>query len=70
MWFLAALLAPRAAIAQSALSGEPIHITRATGHITIDGDLSDEAWQHAARIDKWYETRPGDKPHERNNAVA
>src|SRR5579872_5568132 len=46
--------------AQTALSGDTIHITKATGHITIDGDLSDEAWQHATRIDKWYETNPGD----------
>jgi hypothetical protein len=48
------------AIAQSALSGEPIHISRATGPIAIDGDLSDEAWRTATRIDKWYETNPGD----------
>jgi Domain of unknown function (DUF5916) len=58
-WFLAAVLAPHAATAQSALSGETIHITRATSHITIDGDLSDEAWRRATRIDKWYETQPG-----------
>jgi hypothetical protein len=60
VWLLAAFLAPSAAIAQPALSGEPIHITRATGPITIDGNLSDEGWQRATRIDKWYETRPGD----------
>jgi hypothetical protein len=46
--------------AQSALSGEPIHISRATGSIAIDGDLSDEGWRNATRIDKWYETQPGD----------
>lgn len=46
--------------AQSALSGEPIQVTRAAGPITIDGDLSDEAWRHAVRIDKWYEVNPGD----------
>lgn len=57
---LAALVAPSKAIAQSALSGEAIHITRAASRITIDGDLSDEAWQSATRIDHWYETRPGD----------
>jgi hypothetical protein len=60
VWVLAAVLAPLTAAAQPALSGEPIHITRATGRITIDGDLSDEGWQRATRIDKWYETRPGD----------
>ena len=57
---IAACLAARTAEAQSALAGAPIHIERATGHITIDGDLSDEAWRHATRIDKWYETQPGD----------
>lgn len=63
-----ASLAPGAE-AQSALSGEPIHITRsAAGGITIDGDLSDEGWRNAARIDKWHETNPGDnvEPRVRN----
>jgi hypothetical protein len=55
---LAACAAP--AFAQAALAGEPIHITRATGSIAVDGDLSDPAWQHAVRIDRWYETKPGD----------
>ena len=49
-----------AAAAQSALSGETIRITRATGGITIDGDLSDEGWRGAARVTRWYETQPGD----------
>ncbi len=57
---VAACLVARPVVAQTALSGDTIHITKATGHITIDGDLSDEAWQHATRIDKWYETQPGD----------
>jgi hypothetical protein len=51
--------APRIA-AQSALSGPPMHVTRAAGPITIDGDLGDEGWRGATRIDKWYETQPGD----------
>jgi uncharacterized protein DUF5916 len=46
--------------AQSALSGEPIHISRAQGSITVDGDLSDEGWRNATRVEKWYETQPGD----------
>jgi hypothetical protein len=65
----AALVWAPGAEAQSALSGEPIHITRAApGGITIDGDLSDEGWRNAARIDKWYETNPGDnvEPRVRN----
>ena len=50
----------RPVFAQSALSGDRLAITRAAGHITVDGDLSDEGWQHATRIDKWYEVKPGD----------
>ena len=38
----------------------PIDIHRAAGPITIDGDLSDEGWKGAARVDTWYETNPGD----------
>jgi hypothetical protein len=55
MWLLTVVAA-----AQTALSGDAIHITRASGPITIDGDLSDEAWRTATRVDKWYETKPGD----------
>jgi uncharacterized protein DUF5916 len=57
---LAIVAAPRAALAQSTLSGATIQITRAAGRITIDGDLSDEGWQGATRVDKWFETQPGD----------
>ncbi len=54
--------------AQSALSGDTIHISRATGSIVVDGDLSDEGWRNATRVDKWYETQPGDniEPRVRN----
>ena len=48
------------ASAQSALSGERINIARATGKIVIDGDLSDEGWRGATRVEKWYEINPGD----------
>src|ERR1700676_1074087 len=54
------LLAPNVASGQTAWAGEPIQIGRLTSSVTIDGDLSDEAWQHATRIDRWYETQPGD----------
>jgi hypothetical protein len=57
---LLACVAGQPAAGQTALAGVTFHIRKATGHITIDGDLSDEAWQHATRIDKWYETQPGD----------
>jgi len=48
------------ASAQSSLSGATFHLTRATSEIRIDGDLSDDAWRTATRIDKWYEINPGD----------
>jgi hypothetical protein len=51
---------PAVARGQNALSGPAIHITRAIGTITVDGDLSDEAWRTATRIEQWYEVNPGD----------
>ncbi|HEV3215170.1 MAG TPA: DUF5916 domain-containing protein [Vicinamibacterales bacterium] len=45
---------------QPSLVGTTFHITRATGPIRIDGDLSDEAWRTATRIETWYEVQPGD----------
>jgi len=51
---------PPGARAQSALAGDPIRITRAPASIAIDGDLSDEGWRDATRVDKWYESNPGD----------
>jgi hypothetical protein len=53
-------LAVPAASAQSSLAGETLHISRASGPIKIDGDLSDEAWRSATRVEKWYEVQPGD----------
>jgi Domain of unknown function (DUF5916) len=38
----------------------PLTIARARGPIAVDGDLSDEGWKGAARIDTWFETRPAD----------
>jgi hypothetical protein len=35
-------------------------ITRATGAIQVDGDLSDAGWKGALKVDTWYETNPGD----------
>jgi hypothetical protein len=49
-----------AASAQSSLVGTTFQMTRATGPIRIDGDLSDEAWRTATRIETWYEVQPGD----------
>src|SRR5437762_11261045 len=49
------------AMATSAFAGgPPIQITRTTGGITIDGDLSDPGWQGATKLEQWYETNPGE----------
>ena len=37
----------------------PLAIKRASGPITIDGDLNDAGWRGAATIDRFYETNPG-----------
>ncbi|HET9793107.1 MAG TPA: DUF5916 domain-containing protein [Thermoanaerobaculia bacterium] len=50
-----------AAAAQTSPPDEPpIAIHRAPGPITVDGDLSDPGWQGAARVETFYETKPGD----------
>jgi len=54
------------AIGRSARAADPtpappeIHIERARGPITVDGDLSDEGWKGIAPIETWFETNPGD----------
>lgn len=40
--------------------GPPLTITRLSGAITIDGDLSDGGWQGVTPVTTWYETRVGD----------
>lgn len=40
--------------------GPEIRIGRAAGPISVDGDLSDAGWTGAARVDTWYETKPGE----------
>ena len=57
---LAALLGAARADAQSSLAGDSIRISRAPGSIVVDGDLSDEGWRNATRVEKWYEINPGD----------
>src|SRR5690242_6302123 len=51
---------PASATAQSALAGDTIRIARSTGPISVDGDLSDEGWRGATRVETWYEVNPGD----------
>jgi len=55
---LAALASP--SFAQTSVRGETYAISRAKGAITIDGNLSDEGWRDALRIERWYEIDPGD----------
>jgi Domain of unknown function (DUF5916) len=55
---LALLASP--VLAQPPVRGETYNISRAKGAITIDGNLSDEGWRDALRIDRWYEIDPGD----------
>lgn len=38
----------------------PVAITRASGPISVDGDLSDPAWQTATKFDEWFETNVSD----------
>src|SRR2546426_5129099 len=55
------LMIPGAALArEEEAPAVPIVIHRSAGPITIDGDLSDEGWKGAARVETWYEVQPGD----------
>jgi uncharacterized protein DUF5916/cellulose/xylan binding protein with CBM9 domain len=57
--WVAALVLGAAVPAAAQTFGQTYQITRAAGAIHIDGDLSDEGWRNAMRIDKWYEATPG-----------
>src|SRR3954471_1376176 len=47
-------------LAQPGLSGETLHISRATGPIKVDGNLSDAGWADVQPVTTWYEVNPGD----------
>jgi hypothetical protein len=47
----------------------PIPLTRSVA-ISLDGKLEDAAWQSAAKIDRFYETSPGDNTPPKVNTVA
>lgn len=64
---LCALLALAASTAFAA--GPPIQITKAAGPITIDGSLSDPAWQSATKLEQWYETNPGENAEPKARSV-
>src|SRR5664279_2707521 len=61
---------PMTVTAQTREPSATFEIKRATGPITIDGDLSDSAWKDALRVDKWYETNATDntEPQVKNQA--
>jgi hypothetical protein len=61
-------LAGAPAAAQTSTRGETYPITRAKGAIVVDGNLNDEGWRDALRIERWYEINPGDntEPRVRN----
>ena len=48
------------AVAAQPFTPPPLAISRTTGPIVIDGDLSDPAWKDAVPIERWWETNPGD----------
>jgi hypothetical protein len=51
---------PGVLLAADPKPGPPLTIRRASGPITLDGDLSDPGWQGADAIMQWYETNVGD----------
>jgi hypothetical protein len=57
---LLALLLAAIPLSAAAATDPPLAIKKATGPITIDGDLNDPGWKDALRFDTWYETNPGD----------
>ena len=67
---LCLLVGPSPARAQSSLSGDQLRIARLTGPVTIDGTISEDAWRRAERVEKWYETNPGDNVEPKVKSVA
>src|SRR5512143_2648662 len=55
---LAALLGAAVCRGQSGMP--EIRITRISQPIVVDGDLSDEGWKNAKKVDTFFETNPGD----------
>ena len=57
---LTALLCIGPATAQEIAAPAELSIHRMQGAIVVDGDLSDEGWRDAQKVETWYETNPGD----------
>jgi len=64
------LCLPIAAYAQTREPAITYEIKRASGPITIDGDLSDAGWKDALRVDKWWETNATDNTEPKMKNVA
>ena len=58
--FAAGLFVIASALADTPPPTPPLTLHRASGPITVDGDLSDAGWKDAAKIEQFYETSPGD----------
>jgi len=46
--------------ALSAYADGTVQIVRVTGEVVVDGRLDEPIWKEAARIERWFETNPGD----------
>ncbi len=49
-----------AGISTTARASETLQILPLSGTIDLDGDLSDDGWVSALRVDRWFEIAPGD----------
>ena len=58
--FLGLALTVAPAVRAAEIEHIAVEIHKAKGPIVVDGDLSDEGWKDAARVDTWFETNPGD----------
>ena len=71
---LAAALAATTLSSQAAFSQPepppPVAIHRAAGPILVDGDLGDAGWRDAARIERFYESSPGDNVEPKVRTIA
>jgi hypothetical protein len=67
---LALLLATPSLLHAQPATPEPLHITKATAPIAVDGQLGDPGWSGATRVETFYETNPGDSVEPKVKTVA
>src|SRR5215813_5938759 len=73
VWVILSLLVLGAADSKGQTQADAppeIRIGRAPSPIVIDGDLSDEGWKGATKIEKFFETNPGDNVEPKVRTVA